>query len=257
MDERENWDRAARDYQQVYRLGLNGYNTRLLRFWAESGMLFPGARVLDVGCGVGKYGRVLAELGCDVTLTDVSGEMLRLAGENMAMVKTPWAAVLCDFNEVTGQEPAFAKGFDFSISTMSPAVHDAETVRKMRAMTRGWCFLARFSDWEQPFRDLLMSRMGLEPRSPHADLKEDCAAMLRAVREAGFAPQVKTVDYRWSDDRTPEEMADYLARRYFAGEPEAESLRARALALSRALADPDGFVRDRVSTRVAWIWWKT
>ena len=219
-------------------------------------MLFPGARVLDIGCGVGKYGRVLAELDCDVTLTDISGEMLRLASENMVTVKTPWTVVLCDFNEVTGREPDFAAGFDFSICTMSPAVHDAETVRKMSVMTRGWCFLARFSDWEQPFRDLLMSRMGVTPRSPHTDLKEDCFAMLRVIREAGYAPQVKTVEYSWSDDRTPEQMADYLSRRYFSGEPEAESLRARALELSRAFAVPDGFVRDSVNTKVDWIWWK-
>lgn len=55
-DAAQAWDRAAPDYQRVYRLGLNDYNARLLRFWEESGMLFPGARVLDIGCGVGKYG---------------------------------------------------------------------------------------------------------------------------------------------------------------------------------------------------------
>ena len=251
------WDKAAPDYQRVYRLGLNDYNTRLLRFWEESGMLFPGARVLDIGCGVGKYGTWLAELGYDVTLTDISGEMLRHAEENMVKFRTPWAAARCDFNEVTGQEPVFADGFDLSISTMSPAIHDAETVRKMSAMTRGFCFLARFSAWEQPFRDRLMRRMSLEPRQPHAGLKEDCDAMIRAVREAGFTPQVKVVDYNWSDERTPEQMADYLARRYFDGEANVEEIRAAALRASRKLADADGLVRDGVNTKVAWIWWCT
>ena len=81
---RETWDRAAGDYQDVFRLGLNDYNASLLHFWQEEGMLFPGARVIDIGCGVGKYGTYLAELGCDVTLTDISGEMLRHAKGNMA-----------------------------------------------------------------------------------------------------------------------------------------------------------------------------
>ena len=87
--ERENWDRMAGDYQAVFRLGLNGYNEGLLRFWHEQGMLRPGFRVLDIGCGVGKYGTYLAELGYDVTLTDISGEMLRHAGENMAKYGVP------------------------------------------------------------------------------------------------------------------------------------------------------------------------
>lgn len=256
LDEKE-WDKAATDYQRVYSLGLNEYNTRLLRFWEESGMLFPGARVLDIGCGVGKYGAYLAELGYDVTLTDISGEMLRHARENIAKYQTPWVVYQCDFNEVSGREEVFAKGFDFAISTMSPAIHDAETVHKMSAMTRGFCFLARFSAWEQPFRDTLMRRMGLEPRQLHAGLQEDCDAMIRAVREAGFTPQLRVEEYNWSDERTPEQMADYMARRYFDGEANAEELRAAALRAARELADADGLVRDGVNTKVAWIWWRT
>ena len=251
----QKWDRVAPDYQRVYRLGLNDYNTRLLRFWVESGMLFPGARVLDIGCGVGKYGAWLAELGYDVTLTDISGEMLRHAEENMAKFRTPWTVYRCDFHEVTGREPVFADGFDLSISTMSPAIHDAETVRKMSAMTRGFCFLARFSAWEQPFRDMLMRRMGLGPRQLHAGLQEDCDAMIRAVREAGLTPQIRVVDYNWSDERTPEQMADHLVRRYFDGEATVEEIRAASLRAARELADADGLVRDGVDTKVAWIWW--
>ena len=81
--------------------------------------------------------------------------------------------------------------------------------------------------------------------------------MIRAVREAGFSPQFKVVDYNWSDERTPEQMADYLARRYFDGEANVEEIRAAALRASRKLADADGLVRDGVNTKVAWIWWCT
>ena len=116
---RENWDRAAADYQNVFRLGLNDYNASLLHFWQSEGMLFPGAQVIDIGCGVGKYGTYLAELGYDVTLTDISEEMLRHARENMAKYHTPWTVYRCDFNEATGEEPVFSAGFDLAISTMS------------------------------------------------------------------------------------------------------------------------------------------
>ena len=241
---RENWDRAAADYQNVFRLGLNDYNASLLHFWQSEGMLFPGARVIDIGCGVGKYGTYLAELGYDVTLTDISGEMLRHAKANMARYKTPWAVYRCDFNEATGEEPVFAAGFDLAISTMSPAVHDAGTVRKMSAMTRGWCFLARFYDWEQPFRNML-------------DLKGDCASMIRAVSEAGFVPRVKYENYIWSDARTPDQMADYMLRNYYSEEENKDGLYRETLSLARRHAGPDGKVTDEVSTRVAWIYWKT
>lgn len=254
---RENWDQAAGRYQDVFRLGLNDYNASLLRFWQEEGMLFPGARVIDIGCGVGKYGTYLAEMGYDVTLTDISGEMLRHAEANMKKYATPWAVYRCDFNDATGTEPVFAGGFDFSISTMSPAIHDVVTVKKMSAMTRGWCFLARFYDWEQPWRDQLMRELDLAPRRVFDDLQGDCAAMIRSVREAGYVPQVRYVDYNWADPRTPEQMADYMLRTYFAEDENRDALACETLRLARQHADMEGKVIDNVNTRVAWIWWKT
>ena len=89
-NEKEKWDEAADDHQRVFSLGLNEYNASLLRFWHEEGMIFPGCRVIDIGCGVGKYGVYLAQLGCDVTLTDISEEMLRFVSANLANVTTPW-----------------------------------------------------------------------------------------------------------------------------------------------------------------------
>jgi SAM-dependent methyltransferase len=254
---RENWDRAAGNYQDVFRLGLNDYNASLLRFWQEEGMLFPGARVIDIGCGVGKYGTYLAELGYDVTLTDISGEMLRHAEENMASYTTPWAVYRCDFNDATGTEPVFAGGFDFSISTMSPAIHDVVTVKKMSAMTRGWCFLARFYDWEQPWRDQLMRELGMEPRKAFGDLEGDVSSMIQAVRDAGHAPQVKYVDYNWADPRTPEQMADYMGRTYFTEDENRDALTRETLRLAKQHANAEGKVIDNVNTKVAWIWWKT
>lgn len=251
------WDRAAPDYQRTFRLGINDYNRGLLRFWEENGMLRPGDRVLDIGCGVGKYGTYLAELGYDVTLTDISVEMLRHAKDNMSQYSTSWTVYRCDFNEVTGGEPVFSRGFDLSISTMSPAIHDSGTVRTMSRMTRRWCFLSRFYSWEQPFRDRLLSDLGIEPHSPFDDLKKDSVDLIQAVCQAGFVPHSRYVDYCWSDARTPEEMTEYMFRNYAQQLPDDPERREKVLNCCRRLADPDGTVRDSVNTKVAWIYWNT
>ena len=44
-----------------------------------SGLVAPGARVLDAGCGTGRVGIRLAELGYDVVGVDVDGSMLAVA----------------------------------------------------------------------------------------------------------------------------------------------------------------------------------
>ena len=96
-DERAKWDEAAPEYQSVFRLGLNDYNSALLRFWQENGMLTPGCRVIDIGCGVGKYGAYLAGLGCDVTLTDISENMIVSRVREHGTVQDPVARSLLRF----------------------------------------------------------------------------------------------------------------------------------------------------------------
>lgn len=252
-DTMEQWDAVAVDYQRVAKLGLNEYNSRLLRLWSEKNMIFPGARVLDIGCGVGKYGVYLAELGCDVTLTDISGETLRHARENMSRFSTPWAVYQCDFDKVSGEESAFKKGFDLSISTMSPAVHDAQTVRKMSGMTCGWCFLARFSLWRQPMRDEFIKRLGITAQAQAQSLDSDPADMLKIISGAGFEPQLECVDYNWSDMRTAEDFAEHMLRRTDAL---ANVSRQRAVECAKTLSR-DGAIEDAVYTKVAWIYWKS
>lgn len=252
-DTAKQWDAAAGDYQRVAKLGLNEYNSSLLCFWADKGMLPKGARVLDIGCGVGKYGTYLAELGYDVTLTDISGEMLRHAEKNMARFSTPWAVYKCDFDQISGEESVFAKGFDLSISTMSPAVHDTETVKKMSAITHGWCFLARFCSWRQPTRDKFFAALGIPAETGTTGCDRDWESITEAVRAAGFVPEIKFVDYNWADIRTVEEFAGYMLRRHPAvGEADRERLIAAAEEL-----DGGAGVIDEVFTKVAWIYWKT
>lgn len=251
----EKWDEASSDYQQVFKLGQNDYNRAIFSFWQEHGMVQPGDRVLDVGCGVGKYGVMFARLGCDVTLTDISGGMLKLAAQNMAEFTTPWTVYQCDFNTASGEEPEFAKGFDFSISTMSPAIHDVETVKKLSRMTRRCCFITRFCSWAQPDRDALMASLGVTAKPRMTDIKEDCENVYNAVLAAGYKPEVLLVDYNWCDTRTAADQADYMRRNYseaLCGVEEASILTA-----AEKLCTADGMFTDRVNTKVAWIYWKT
>ena len=249
-DSAERWDRAAADCQRVFRQGQNEYNGRLFSFWEREGMLRPGCRVLDIGCGVGKYAVLFAERGCDVTLVDISPEMLRQAEKNLSAALTPWRTFCCDFTQVSAGEAVFAGGFDFSISTMSPAVRDAETVAKMSGMTRGFCFLSRFSAWSQPLRDELLRRLGEMPRGMFRDPLADVEQLIDAVREARYRPRVEYTDYCWCDRRTAEEMADYLNRHYLegCGDPD------RIVSAARELCT-DGMLEDAVDTKVAWIYW--
>ena len=46
--------------------------------------LKPGMRILDAGCGAGRYSVELAKMGCNVTLFDISDEQLKIARAKIA-----------------------------------------------------------------------------------------------------------------------------------------------------------------------------
>lgn len=73
------FDRIAPRYDllnDIISLGLD-------RWWRRSAAralhVEPGSRVLDLGCGTGKLGALLARRGCEVVGVDVSSEMLSRA----------------------------------------------------------------------------------------------------------------------------------------------------------------------------------
>ena len=77
------------------------------------------------------------------------------------------------------------------------------------------------------------------------------------MTDAGYEPQVKYVDYDWSDKRGAEEMAEYMCRNYFAGESNAGEMGAAMLDRLKDMCDADGNVNDEINTKVAWIYWRT
>lgn len=248
------WDAEAKNYQRTFKLGQNDYNRTLFQFWLDMGMFRPGSRVQDIGCGVGKYGVMFAEHGCDVTLTDISPRMIEHARENMARFSCGWRAEVCDFTSGEGED-IFKGGFDFSISTMSPAICDTASAKRMSDMTRGYCFLTRFYSWEQTGRDSILRSVGAEAKPPMSGLKEDCENIMRAVRELGYDPELIYADYDWCDLRSPAEQADYMLSRH---KDELKNTSREVLtAKIQDFCGDSGIFRDEVHTKVAWIFWNT
>ncbi len=249
MDETRLWNGVASDFQQILKQGQSEYNSRLFDFLKANCGLKPGIRVVDVGCGVGKYGMMLSSMGCDVTLTDISPEMLRYAEKNMSVFETPWRCVCGDFSAISGELLSGGK-YELAISTMSPAIHDKDTILKFSALSSGCCFVSRFSRWEQPMRDRLLESLGAVSDA-HYHSEEKTTRLIEDVKAAGYKPQFCTVDYNWCDMRTAEETADYLKRRCGLSDRDDSQL----IEAIRPLLDENGLFADAVYTKVLWMYW--
>lgn len=246
------WDEAAQNYQQLYLDGTNSYNKKLLKFIQDDIGLSPGAKILDIGCGVGKYAVELAKLGFDVTVTDISSRMLEYARSNANSAGVSIISACADWESVSLSEPWLRSGFDLTVSTMSPAIHDEKTLLKAISVTKGTCFLTNFVEFQHITAYKICTSLGLPDVIRFQEPERECRSLYDIILNAGFKPHIQFVPYNWSDRRTCEEMTQKLLSRY--------QLPVSSAELSNTIqtfCDTDGLIDDTVHSLVAWIWWKT
>jgi len=120
------WDRLTRRNLQV-RLG----------FTLKVGQPWEGKRVLDVGCGSGRYGLTLAKLGVrEVVGLDISGDMVALAGR---LARNLGVADRCRFVQSEALEFQDGEGFDVTIANgfFDYVMDPAPVLARLRTLTNG------------------------------------------------------------------------------------------------------------------------
>ena len=120
-------------------------------------------RILDIGCGAGRFSLALAKSGAQVTGTDVSSEMIMAAKElaekehleNVSFFHADWASL--DIEKM-----GFLKNFDLVFAHMTPAVADYHTLEKMCNCSKNKCFLVKPSRRSDMVLDGAFQAAGIE-----------------------------------------------------------------------------------------------
>lgn len=117
------FNRQARSFDRLYknRAGLSWHFNQLVRrplyrrfeLTMEACGDVRGKRILDVGCGSGRYVIALAEQGAEVTGIDFAPNMLTLARE---LAEERGAAARCQFIQADFLEYDFGTTFDISLA---------------------------------------------------------------------------------------------------------------------------------------------
>lgn len=252
----QKWDKAADGFQKSFESGGNDYSERLMDFITGSCGVRAGSRVLDIGCGVGKYGVYLSRLGADVTLTDISPRMLEHARRNLEAVGGKYRTLCGDWCSFDLECPELSHGFDLSMATMSPAISDLDSVRRMSSVTRGICLVTNFLSWEDLSARRYFAALGREYDAQNDKLRLDCEALSDCVLKAGFEPRFRYEPYCWEDMRTAEDSAARFIERSLGGSAD-DKTRELILAAAKDSVNENGLVCDRVNTEVVWMYWDT
>ncbi len=120
-------------------------------FLAVNGVsLEAGAKVLDIGSGPGNFAIPFAKAGAKVWALDPAEKMIKIleekiAQENLKGIKT----ITAMWEDIDLQKEGWLKNFDIVFASMSPGINSKETLEKMMAASKKYCYLSSFAGTRQ------------------------------------------------------------------------------------------------------------
>lgn len=248
------WERRADEFNDITHCKDKAERHGLVAYLEERGALQGGFSVLDLGCGAGRYALEFGKKARRVTGIDIAPGMIAHAEENARnagldnteFVAAPWQTVDIDARGWRG-------AFDLVFASMSPAIDSEETLLKMHAASRAFCFMSGFIRRS----DLLLCEV-VRRLAPEADFPPYMGSVIYAFNvlwQHGIYADVVCRDNDWTNDwDTATALAAYVPelRGLLPGR---EGIERDAEAVLRELA-VDGRLTRRMTSKVAWLFWK-
>ena len=156
----EYWNRTAASYDRNKKEIGNRRLEKAIDLFKQQQLIFPGMKVLDIGCGTGTLAMRLAKEGAHVTAVDFSQGMLDQFQKTLTPDIKDKITLLCEnFHDISLEQKGWENAFDLVIAFMSPGINTPEAFFKMMRAShrgcavRGWAMKANHpllaSLWEK------------------------------------------------------------------------------------------------------------
>ena len=230
------WDNRAVEFNEIGKRQMD--DDPVITLLKSKGAIFPGAQVLDIGCGAGRYSKAFLEMGCEVVGIDISPNMIDFSKENTASLNADHFT----FKVLTWEQADLAAEgwegyFDLVFASMSPAISGPEEVRKMIQASKGYCFMSSHLIKEDKIGTELRTVLNQESRA--ADYRDTLYYAFNMLWEMGYFPEFRNSDnqrvkvwnvekaanyyehmLRATDAETKQEIRDYLDKKSDKGQIE-------------------------------------
>lgn len=190
VDVEKMWDEKAIKFNAPNEKNHSGFSKRVIEI-LNSKNLLKGFDVLDVGGGGGRYAVPFSKFAKNVTMTDISGNMIGFAkekaesqgAENIEFIKMVWEdADLENLN--------MYKKYDLVFSSMCPAVKTVEGLKKMIDASKNFCFINQLILDTDTFKEFIFERTSLEKKfDPHND-RDSLVATFNLLWIDGYDPEI-------------------------------------------------------------------
>ncbi|HOO28039.1 MAG TPA: class I SAM-dependent methyltransferase, partial [Lachnospiraceae bacterium] len=156
----------------------------------EKGII-KDADVLDIGGGTGRYAVPFAEYAKEVTIADVSSQMMAYAKENAEKVdRRNLQYVRLNWEEADLKELGWEKRYDLVFASMCPAVMSGAGIEKMSAASRGRCQINQLFEMTDNISRRLAEELKIERNyDPHND-RDTVQGIFNVLWLQGLEPEI-------------------------------------------------------------------
>lgn len=196
------WDRSSRKYARSAIADPNGYERTLERARAH---LQPGDSVLELGCGTGTTALRLADGVRSYLATDISGGMIAIADEKLAVESIPALSFrTATAEELVHEESRFDAVLGFNYLHLVRNVPG--TLRSIHVLLKpGGLFISKtpcLGDMNPLIRLLLLPAMRAIGKAPHVS-SLGASALEQLIIGAGFDVLVRESHASKGKDQRP------------------------------------------------------
>ncbi len=184
---------------------------RILAWLEQQGIVFSGARILDIGAGAGSFALPFMKLGARVVALEPVEELAKVLVDKaekkkedaLSLVSIPWEDVCLEKEGFTGQ-------FDLVFASLTPGIHDEGTLEKMMGSSRRWCFLCESAGrrhngvQEELWRRIFHENMPLP--------EYNIFFPLNYLYALGYYPSLTLWTENWVEESPVDEATDKLCR---------------------------------------------
>lgn len=207
-------------------------------------------RVLDIGCGTGRYSLALAEKTGDVAGLDFSGEMISKAVSKRDSAGIKNVSFYVDDWTKDRDDDILKEKYDLVFARYTPAVDSPKSLEKMLSVSRGMCYITMHFGNRNNIDESIGELFGERP----LDRMERSALITEYLWCAGYEPQLYYEDRILDRLITPEEAF----RKHSMGHFRSRVLNERTEQMVRdhlQSISVDGMIREKASERSLTIYW--